>query len=276
MQQFFIRNKKAFFIAALLLAALTLFAKGIEQKKKHSFFDRVVLTLFSFPLSITNTSISAVRGVWNHYIYTIGLHDENIALKKRADELSIENQLLREQADENKRLRDLLVFRKKFEHKMMPAEIIGRDPSGWFKTVLVDKGSADGVLKEAGVIAPEGVVGRVIEVGLTSSKILLLCDINSYVDALIKRTRTHCIVVGRGEQLCTLSYVIKTEDVAPDDVIVSSGINTMYPKGIIIGTVTKINRDRSGFFQSIMVKPAVDFSKLHEVLIVLREPEQHK
>ena len=276
MQQFFIRNKKTFLIAALLLAALTLFAKGIEQKKKHSFFDRVVLTLFSFPLSITNKSINAVSGTWNHYIYTIGLHDENIALKKRVDELAIENQLLREQADENKRLRDLLVFRKKFEHKMLPAEIIGRDPSGWFKTVLVDKGSVDGVLKDAGVIAPEGVVGRVIEVGLNSSKVLLLSDINSYVDALIKRTRTHGIVVGKGEQLCTLSYVMKTEDVAPDDVIVSSGINTMYPKGIIIGTVTKINKDRSGFFQSIMVKPAVDFSKLHEVLIVLKEPEKQK
>jgi rod shape-determining protein MreC len=276
MQQFFIRNKKTFLLVALLLAALTLFAKGIEQKQKHSFFDRVVLTLFSFPLSITNTSINAVSGAWSHYIYTIGLHDENIALKKRVAALAIENQLLQEQADENKRLRDLLVFRKKFEHKMLPAEIIGRDPAAWFKTILVDKGSADGVLEDAGVIAPEGVVGRVIEVGLNSSKVLLLTDINSYVDALIKRTRTHGIVVGRGEQLCTLSYIIKTEHVAPDDVIVSSGINTMYPKGIIIGTVTHINKDRSGFFQSIMIKPAVDFSKLHEVLIVLREPEKQK
>ncbi|MBN2107298.1 MAG: rod shape-determining protein MreC, partial [Deltaproteobacteria bacterium] len=158
MQQFFIRNKKTFLVAALLLAALTFFAKGIEQKQKHSFFDRVVLTLFSFPLSITNTSINAVSGAWSHYIYTIGLHDENIALKKRVDALAIENQRLQEQAEENKRLRDLLVFRKKFEHKMLPAEIIGRDPSSWFKTVLVDKGSADGVLEDAGVIAPEGVV----------------------------------------------------------------------------------------------------------------------
>jgi rod shape-determining protein MreC len=276
MQQFFLRNKKTIFIAALLLVALTLFAKGIEQKKKYSFFDRIVLTLFAFPLSITNKSINAVSGVWHNYIYLIGLQDENSALKKRADALSIENQLLREQADENKRLRDLLVFRKKFVHKMLPAEIIGRDPSGWFKTILVDKGSIDGVLNDAGVIAPEGVVGRVIEVGLNSSKVLLLSDINSYVDALIQRTRTHGIVIGKGEQLCTLSYVLKTEDVAVDDVIVSSGINTIYPKGIIIGTVTKINKDRSGFFQSIVVKPAVDFSKLHEVLIVLREPEKQK
>jgi rod shape-determining protein MreC len=276
MQQFFIRNKNTILIVALLLAALTLFAKGIEQKKKHSFFDRVVLTLFSFPLSITNKSIHAVSSTWYHYLYTIGLHDENIALKKRVDELAIENQLLREQADENRRLRELLVFRKKFELKMLPAEIIGRDPSGWFKTVLIDKGSADGVLKDAGVVAPEGVVGRVIEVGYNSSKVLLISDINSYTDGLVRRTRTHGIVVGKGEQLCAFSYVMKTEDVAPDDVIVSSGINTVYPKGITLGTVIKINKDRSGFFQSIMVKPAVDFSKLHEVLIVLREPEKQK
>jgi rod shape-determining protein MreC len=274
MQQFFLRNKKTLLILALLVAAFTLFAKGIEQKKRPSFFDRIVLTLFSFPLSITNKGINAVSNTWNHYFFLVGLHDENIALKKRVSALSIDSQLLQEQADENKRLRDLLVFRKKFEHTMLPAEIIGRDPSGWFKTILIDKGSKDGIAKDTGVITPDGVVGRVIEVGLNSAKVLLLSDVNCYVDAVVKRTRTHGMVVGRGENMCTLAYMLKTEDVALGDVIISSGINTIYPRGIIIGTVTKINRDRSGFFQSIEVQPAVDFSKLHEVLIVLRGPDK--
>lgn len=274
MQQFFLRNKKTLLILALLVAAFTLFAKGIEQKKRPSFFDRIVLTLFSLPLSITNKGMNAVSNTWNHYFFLVGLHDENIALKKRVSALSIDSQLLQEQADENKRLRDLLVFRKKFEHTMLPAEIIGRDPSGWFKTILVDKGSKDGIAKDTGVITPDGVVGRVIEVGLNSAKVLLLSDVNCYVDAVVKRTRTHGMVVGRGENMCTLAYMLKTEDVALGDVIISSGINTIYPRGIIIGTVTKINRDRSGFFQSIEVQPAVDFSKLHEVLIVLRGPDK--
>jgi rod shape-determining protein MreC len=274
MQQFFLRNKKTLLILALLVAAFTLFAKGIEQKKRPSFFDRIVLTLFSLPLSITNKGMNAVSNTWNHYFFLIGLHDENIALKKRVSALSIDSQLLQEQADENKRLRDLLVFRKKFEHTMLPAEIIGRDPSGWFKTILIDKGSKDGIAKDTGVITPDGVVGRVIEVGLNSAKVLLLSDVNCYVDAVVKRTRTHGMVVGRGENMCTLAYMLKTEDVALGDVIISSGINTIYPRGIIIGTVTKINRDRSGFFQSIEVQPAVDFSKLHEVLIVLRGPDK--
>jgi rod shape-determining protein MreC len=274
MQQFFLRNKKTLLILALLVAAFTLFAKGIEQKKRPSFFDRIVLTLFSFPLSITNKGINAVSNTWNHYFFLVGLHDENIALKKRVSTLSIDSQLLQEQADENKRLRDLLVFRKKFEHTMLPAEIIGRDPSGWFKTILVDKGSKDGIAKDTGVITPDGVVGRVIEVGLNSAKVLLISDVNCYVDAVVKRTRTHGMVVGRGENMCTLAYMLKTEDVALGDVIISSGINTIYPRGIIIGSVTKINRDRSGFFQSIEVQPAVDFSKLHEVLIVLRGPDK--
>jgi len=202
------------------------------------------------------------------------VHDENIALKRRINDLSIDNQLLAEQADENKRLRDLLVFRKKFEHTMLPAEIIGRDPSGWFKTILVDKGSSDGICKDVGVITPDGVVGRVVEVGPNSAKVLLLSDVNSYVDAIVKRTRAHGMVMGRGGNMCTLSYVLKTEDVALGDVIVSSGINIRYPKGIIIGTVTKINSNRSGFFQSIEVQPSVDFSKLQEVLIVLRGPDK--
>ena len=274
MLQFFLRNKKTILIAALLIAALTLFAKGIEQKKRLSFFDRIVLTLFSFPLSITNKGFNIVSSTWNHYFFLVGVHDENVALEKRINALSIDNQLLQEQADENKRLRDLLVFRKKFEHTMLPAEIIGRDPSGWFKTILVDKGSNDGICKDAGVITPDGVVGRVIEVGLNSAKVLLLSDVNSFVDAVVKRTQAHGMVVGRGENMCTLAYVLKTENVAPDDVIISSGINTFYPRGIIIGTVKKINKDRSGFFQSIEVQPAVDFSKLHEVLIVIRGPDK--
>ena len=276
MQQFFINNKRSLFIAALLLISLTLFAKGIEQKAKHSFFDRLVLTLFSAPLSLTNKGISATGRAWNHYIYLVGLYEENESLKKRADALAIENQLLRDQADENRRLRELLVFQKKFEHKMLPAEIIGHDPSGWFKTVLVDKGTLDGVTRDAGVITPDGVVGRIIEAGLNSSKVLLITDINSYVDALIKRTRTHGIVVGRGEQACSLSYVLKTEEVAGDDIIVSSGITNVFPRGIPIGTITRLSRDRSGFFQTIEIKPAVDFSKLHEVLIVVREQERQK
>ena len=274
MQQFFLRNKKTILIAALFVAALTLFAKGIEQKKRPSFFDRTVLTLFSFPLSITNNVINAASSTWNHYFFLVGVNDENIALKRRINDLSIDNQLLAEQADENKRLRDLLVFRKKFEHTMLPAEIIGRDPSGWFKTILVDKGSSDGICKDVGVITPDGVVGRVVEVGPNSAKVLLLSDVNSYVDAIVKRTRAHGMVMGRGGNMCTLSYVLKTEDVALGDVIVSSGINIRYPKGIIIGTVTKINSNRSGFFQSIEVQPSVDFSKLQEVLIVLRGPDK--
>ncbi len=276
MHHFFIKNKRSFFIAALLLLTLTLFAKGIEQKKRHSFFDRIVLTLFSLPLSAANKSIAAVSSTWHHYFFLVGLYDENTALKERSQALSIENQLLREQADENVRLRELLAFRKKFEHKMLPAEIIGRDPSGWFKTILVDKGTRDGVVPDAGVITPDGVVGHVVEAGLTSSKVLLITDINSYIDARIKRTGTHGIVVGKGEQACYLSYVLKTEEVLPGDTIISSGINAVYPKGILIGTVTHAAGDSSGFFQSIELLPAVTFSKLHEVLIVLRRPEDHE
>jgi rod shape-determining protein MreC len=274
MLQFFFRNKKTIFIVTLLLVALTVFAKGIENKKRFSFFDRLVLTLFAYPLKITNSGVNALAGAWHHYVYLVGLYDENRDLQKKADELAIANQLLQEQADENKRLRELLAFRRKFEHKMLPAEIIGRDPSNWFKTILVDKGSSDNVYKDAGVITPDGVVGRVVEIGLNSAKVLLLTDVNSYVDAIIKRTRARGIVMGKGEKLCSLAYVLKTEDVVPNDIVVSSGINTIYPKGIIVGTVISARKDRGGFFQSIEIQPSVDFAKMHEVLIVLREQEK--
>jgi rod shape-determining protein MreC len=106
---------------------------------------------------------------------------------------------------------------------------IGRDPSSWFKTILIDKGSDDGVSRGAGVITPEGMVGRMVEVAASTSKVLLITDINSSVDAVVKRNRARGIVEGQGENRCRLSYVLKTEDVQPDDVLVSSGSGKNRP-----------------------------------------------
>lgn len=273
MLQFFLKNKRIFFLVSLLFIALTLFARDIQGKKQYSIIDKLLIALFTPPLRITSLGFQYINRLCSNYVYLVDLHKENSVLKEHIKKLEIDNQLLQEQANENKRLRDLLSFKKKFEYKMLPAEIIGRDPSSWFKTILIDKGKDDGVTKEAGVITPDGVVGKIIDVGKASSKVLLLTDINSYVDAFVKRSRARGIVVGYSEDLCTLNYVLKTEELVLGDSIVSSGINDVYPKGILIGTVTGINKDKSGFFQLVEVRPSVDFTKLNEVLIVLKENE---
>jgi len=271
MLQFFIKRKRFFFFLFLIILCLTLLARGVEKKKHPNPFDRLLLMVFAYPLKLTELLKSQTLETWNNYFFLVNLRQENTALNKRLGALEIENQLLREKATENKRLKALLSFKKKFSYKILPAEIIGRDPSSWFKTIIIDKGASAGVSRGCGVIIPKGVVGRVIEVAHNSAKVLLLHDVNSSVDAVVQRTRARGIVEGHGETTCKLSYVLKSEDLKPGDEIISSGLNGIFPKGVRLGEVSRIDKGKTGFFQVVELLPFVDFSKLSEVLIVLKE-----
>lgn len=271
MLQFFARNKRVFFLVALFFIALTLFARDIQGKRPYTLIDKLLLAIFTPPLRLTSQGFVFINNLWQEYVDLVGAQEENSRLREQMKNLEIENQMLREQARENMRLRELLAFKKRFTFKMIPAEIIGRDPSSWFKTIILDKGSSDGVIKDAGVITHDGVVGRIIDVGGASAKVLLITDINSNIDALVERSRARGIVVGNSEDMCNLNYVLKTEDLALGDTIISSGLNNMFPRGVHIGSIINIRRDKSGFFQGIELKPSVDFSRLHEVLIVLKD-----
>ncbi len=268
---FLAKRKRFLFFIILMGVCLALLAGNIEKRKPYNPLDKLILSLFSFPLKITTQSINTAKQVWNKYFYLVDLSEENLLLKKKIDQLLIENQLLKEKESENERLRTLLNFKKKFDYTIVPSEIIGRDPTSWFKTILINKGGKDGVQRDCGVITPEGAVGKVIHVSRSTSKIMLITDINSAVDSLVNRTRTSGIVEGFGKDVCRLNYVSKEEPLQTGDLIVTSGLNGIFPKGVLIGTVSAIEKDKSGFFQHIQVTPSVDFSKLTEVLVVLNK-----
>ncbi len=271
MLQFFLKKKRFFFLLGLFIIALIFFARDIENRKTYTFFDRLFLDVLITPVKISTLCINKAVHIWRGYFYLVDLKKENSFLKGYIENLEMQNQLLREEALENKRLRELLSFKKKFAHTMRPAEIIGRDPSSWFKTIIIDKGSKDGLVRDCGVVTPRGIVGRIIDVTEASAKVLLITDVNSAVDAVVKRNRARGIVEGFGENTCQLSYVLNTEDVLLNDVLVSSGLNSIYPKGVSIGTVSRIVKNKQGFFQFVEIKPLVDFAKLNEVLVVLKE-----
>lgn len=269
MSSFFLKYRKIFFLATLLLVSLTLYAVGIEKKKENNVFDRLVLSIFRPPFKITTLCITKANRLWNGYFYLVSLKEQNRRLAERVKQLQLESQLLTEQAEENKRLRKLLSFKEKHTYTVVPAEIIGRDPSSWFKTILINKGQTDGIMPGFGVITPSGVVGRVINVSRNTAKILLIVDVNSSFDALVKRTRARGIVDGFAENRCRLSYVLKTEDIRIGDVVVTSGLHKKVPGGVDLGKVVNIIKDQKGFFQHIEIEPAVDFSKLNEVLVAV-------
>jgi rod shape-determining protein MreC len=160
---------------------------------------------------------------------------------------------------------------EKISYPTIAAKVVGRNRPSIFKTILINRGTKDGVCIHCPVMAAEGIVGRVIEVSWNVSKVLLLVDYNSKIDALIQRSRVQGIFQGNREGECDLKYVERSEEVNIGDVVISSGLGGVFPKGLLLGRVTDIEKERSGLFQKIKVSTEVDVTKLEEVLVILKE-----
>jgi len=218
-------------------------------------------------------SINFVRDIWKYYFSLASTAKENKNLKKSLAQAAEKNNQCIEIELSNQRLRKFLSFQITETIKTVSAEVIGKDPSPWFKTAIIDKGKADGIQKGFPIVVPEGIAGQVMAVSAHYAKVLLIIDRNSAVDALVQRSRARGIIRGRSAESCSLHYVLRKNDVRVGDEVVSSGIDGVYPKGLRIGYVSSVIRRNSGMFQAVDIKPSVDFEKLEEVLVVINSPE---
>jgi rod shape-determining protein MreC len=218
--------------------------------------------------------IRSVKGVWHHYFFLISAAKENEYLRKEVARAAANDKQRIEIDLSNLRLRKLLNFKKSIPHKVLAAEVIGKDPSPWFKTILIDRGDADGLKKGLPVVVPQGIVGQIIEVRSYYSKVLLLIDRNSAVDAIIQRNRARGIVEGESESTCIFKYVLRKHDVNAGDTVISSGLDGVFPKGLRIGVVESVEKRHSGTFQLIEITPFVDFEGFEEVLIIMNPTRQ--
>ncbi|MDY6906055.1 MAG: rod shape-determining protein MreC [Thermodesulfobacteriota bacterium] len=218
---------------------------------------------------ILTSSARSLRDVWRHYFFLVSTAQQNGRLKQQVRRLEAENKQFSEIARSNKRLRELLNFHEALDMKTFAAEVVARDPSGWFETVIIDKGGTDGVTRSMPVVVPEGIVGQVVDVSPYYSKVLLIIDPNSAVDALCQRTRARGVVKGGAGGRCDYKYVLRKNDVRIGDVVISSGLDQIYPKGLRVGHVSGVIKRNAGIFQTVEVEPFVNFDKLEEVLVVL-------
>ena len=190
---------------------------------------------------------------------------------KRIQNLEIERQKLLEAEATNRQLKQLLDFRS---HLIPPgaitATIIANSAASWFQSCLIDKGSADGVRKGMAVVTPLGVVGQVVAVTPRAAKVLLLTDPNSGIDVLVQRTRSRGIVSGSLENGIVLKYMKRSEDVQEGDRLITSGMDGVFPKGLMVGTVIKVLKQHLGLFQFVEVLPAVQTPRIENVLVVDR------
>lgn len=264
------RKYRLFFLALVLLfISFLMISSNVGRTTNVPVFPGLLMEiLFPFQQAYF-TTVRAVRNVIRDYVFLVHLRQENERLKRLVVELERKNAELVETAIANERLRSFLNFKKQIPSPTLPAELIGEDASSWFRTITINKGSADGVKKGMVVVAAAGLVGQVIYTARDVSKVLLITDYNSSVDAICQDTRGRGIVQGKGGELCDLNYVSRRDEVPMGSRVLTSGLGGRFPKGLLIGTVTEVEKKPYGVFQKVEVTPAVDFSKLEEVFIVL-------
>jgi rod shape-determining protein MreC len=197
-------------------------------------------------------------------------------LKKENDQLTNQVAQYREAYYESLRLQKILSLQEGLSYTTLTAKVIGSEQKSVLKTILINRGTAHGLRKDLPVMTDQGVVGRVIETSWHVSRVLLLTDANSNIDALIQSNRVQGILQGIGTAGCILKYVSKAEEVRVGDVILSSGLAITFPKGLLLGVISRVDKKDSGLFQKIEVVPAVDFSKLEEVLVLILKQDPEK
>jgi len=195
--------------------------------------------------------------------------EENDELKSVLNAALEKNNRCQEIEIANSRFRELLKFRNSVSYDVVAAEVIGHDPSPWFKTIIIDKGESEGVKKGLPVIVARGIAGQVSDVSSHYSKVLLIIDRNSAVDAMAQGSRARGVIKGESEGQCRFKYVLRKHNITPGASVISSGIDGVFPKGLRIGRVSRVERPDFGIFQEITVAPYVDFEKLEEVLVLL-------
>jgi rod shape-determining protein MreC len=269
-------KKMVLIVGVIILIAVNIIILTVNSRQSHpaTGFGRVVIAFVApFQEAITQ-STGFLKGIWKHYFNLVSTSIINDHLQKELNRRIARDNLHEETLLANDRLRALVNFEKRIARGTTTAEVIGRDPSPWFKTIIVNKGQADGVTKGAPVVVPEGIVGLVIDATARYAKVLLIIDQNSAVDALVQKTRAQGVIKGDPLGYCTFKYVLRKHSIGLGDTVVSSGLDGIYPKGLRLGRVSEIIKLSSGIFQEVVVTPYVDFETLEEVLILSVPREQ--
>jgi len=221
---------------------------------------------------------SATQGMrhgWSGYVALRQVQIENDALKRQLADTQVALQSQRALADRARSFEQLLELRDRVALQTTAAEIIGASATQDFRTVTIDKGTGDGLRPDMAIIAPAGVVGRIVVPSVRSAKVQLLVDRNAAAGAVVARSRAQGVVVGVGDGRLELDYVSEAADVTVGDVVTTSGIDGIFPKGFVIGRVDVVEKNGPAY-KRISVKPAVDFSSLEEVLVVMTPTPAHE
>jgi len=276
MAGFFSRYQKLTLPLGLWLFSLLLLSVQSWQKgqSRPSPFSRAVAEVMSFPQRSYDYFAQGVSRSFKNYVYLVKIREQNVSLQKQIAFLEMENQMLREQAQESERLQALLQFQQSIDLASLPARIIGWDLSSYAQTLTINRGTKEGIVAGQAVIAFQGLVGQVLDepgrvLARDRAAVLMVTDPTSRVSVIVDRTRDRAILQGAGrDDRMLLVYLPAEAKVEKGDAVSTSGLGGVFPPGLKVGTVFKT--ESNPFFGSVQcwVKPSVDFAHLEQVLVL--------
>jgi rod shape-determining protein MreC len=267
-----IRQRTGYLFLAVTLGHVILISAQVQSKSGVRVLDSVALGAFARVQQTTASFVYGIRDAWGNYVNLRGVRAENATLRDRVADLEVRLQEQRALAARTAKLQDLLNLRASVAAPTLAAEVIAGNPNPGMLTVTIDRGSADGVEENMAVIAPTGIVGRVVGTPAAhAARVQLIIDRHAAAGALSERTRAGGMVVGQdepGKPPLRMELVSNLADLKVGDVVATSGVDGIYPKGFAIGHVESV-QGGSGLYLTVTVRPTVEFRSLEEVLVVL-------
>jgi rod shape-determining protein MreC len=265
-----IRQRTGYLFLSVMLGHLILISAQVQSRAGVPVLESVTFGVFSRVQGATASLVGSARGGWDNYVDLRDVRAENEALQKQLGDLEVAMQQQRALASEAERLRELLKLQKITTLPTLAAEVIAGNPIPGMQTVTIDRGTADGVLPNMAVIAPKGIVGRIVgPVASNAARVQLLIDRDAAIGAQAERSRSGGMVIGDdADRPLRMDLVSNLADVQQGDAIVASGVDGIYPKGFAVGTVES-SAAGTRLHRVITVRPAVDFSSIEQVLVVM-------
>lgn len=252
----------------LFVFASVLLAKSVKEKKSPNVLERAVLAVVAPLQKGVTITIGNVLEVWNHYIYLTAASKQNERLFKLLNEQKFKNNLMLEELKKYRRVERLLSFLPAGSGKFQLSNVVAWDSTNLAQTLVIDRGKQDGVKNGMVVITHQGLIGRIVLSTARASRVLMITDARSAVDAFVQESRVRLIVSGQNRNKFLVKYLSIDSDVKLGDVVVSSGLGGVYPKGLPIGTIASLEPDPGRLFYKAEITPSANMEHIEEVLVM--------
>jgi rod shape-determining protein MreC len=261
-----------------IILAIALY--GMSQRdyvfQKSSVAERVIIDLMAPVQTFVTGAQEGLSSYVEHYVANLNASKENRVLKGKISDLQNEVFSYQEAVKESDRLRELINYGEQLERKKIVARVVSWDSADDYKVVRINKGLKHGIKLQSVVTSAEGLVGYVYRLTDHFADVITILDANNRVDGVVERLRSHGVVEGYSRGRCIMKYVNRTEPIILNDIVLTAGLGNVYPKGLKIGYISRIERESYGITQHVEITPLVNFSKLEEVLVLVHEQEEHK